>query len=117
MGLGGRWLYDNLLRCGLFGLTHKEIKCPRIDLSKTAAAAEGNRDGDCRIFALKFHSARDEQVVEFVYVQRATRFAKEQRAGLRYSAVIKTIADRLEIIDDRNRLGRLSRQLAGVFIA
>lgn len=86
---------------GLDGLSHYEVESAGTNLAKATVAAERYGDGYRRIVPLEFHSAGDEQIVEFVHVERSTCLTKQQCAGLSYRPVAKSIAHRLKIVVDR----------------
>ena len=88
-----------MMRC----FAHNQVKCAGLDLSEAPIAIERYRDRDGRIVTLKLHSARNQQIVKLVYMQRFARLTKQKSAGLSDSAVRKAMADRFNVCcDGRN---------------
>ena len=54
----------------LVGLAHYEVKGAGINLTEAFVSVERHRDRDSRIITFEFHSARDQQVVELINVER-----------------------------------------------
>lgn len=85
----------------LRSVTDYQIECSGSDFTKSTVAIERNGDRDRRIFALEFHSARDQHIIKLVDMERPLIFTQKQCTGLRDRPVGKPVADRLDIRRDR----------------
>src|ERR1700686_2077954 len=90
-------------------ITNDEIKSTGSDLAKACVAVQRNRDADGGIVAGKAEPAFHEDIVDFIYVQWATRLAQNHRRRLGNSTIKKAIAGGVNITSHQRHVVPLWR--------